>query len=495
MPKVTSFINLKGQFVALFLALFFFAGCLTLDVPEKPSSMWKPPQWYIQSQKPETILSAAKGTKPSTDQPMKLIELIDLGLRNNPSTRQAWQTALVAQAQLGSAKSAWYPTVKLDQNFDYTRNIANYEVNKLGQGDIGLNMQMTYLLFDFGGRSAKVEQAFQMLLASNFQFNQTIQDLLLQIATAYFNFYSATALHEATDMDVKDAKGTLDATQQKFEAGTQAKLDVLEANSNYQKALYQLESAFGDVKTAEGELAKALGFPAGTPLNIMSPQKDVEFKVGEKTVSQLIEEGLDKRPDIAVERASLAAKIAAIKAAKSDLWPTLNAKGNGANDWYRNFGLSGGLPPGSEHNYGYTAGVSVDWPLFEGFDTVSKIKAAEADAKAEFEQLRQKEIGATADIWEKYYNFVTATRKLDFSKAYVESSQGSYNLALEGYKSGLKNIIDLLHAEADLSDARSQLITSRRDLYLAFAQLVHATGTINERTDAARAQPGGTVHL
>jgi len=493
MPTANRSYRFFLHLVLLSPLLISFSGCRTLEIPAKHSEIWTPPHWYGQSKKSETVLTAVQGKKPSIEKPMRLVELIGLALENNPSTKQAWYQAFSAKAQVGEAQSAWYPTVTVAQNFDTTHTVSHRPLQSLNQGDIGANMKLAYMLVDFGGRSARVEQAFQTLLATNFQFNQTFQSLLLNVASAYFNFFSTTALLEAAHMDVTDAKAALDATNAKFSAGIQAKVDVLQATASYQKMLYQLESAKGNLKTAEGDLAKVLGFPAGTPLNIMLPQKDVEFKVGTKEVGQLIEEGLAKRPDIAAERASLAAKIAAIKAARSDLWPTLNTQATGANDWYQYFGRHG-LNYDTQHAYGYTAGVSVDWPIFEGFNTVSKIKATQADADAEFENLRQKELSATADVWDAYFNFVTATQKLEASKAYLDASQGSYDLSMDGYKSGLKSILDVLNAESDLSDARSQVIKSRKELYTSFAQVAYATGTINEKKEAAAAETG-TVEL
>ena len=122
-------------------------------------------------------------------------------------------------------------------------------------------------------------------------------------------------------------------------------------------------------------------------------------------------------------------------------------------------------------------------------------KLEEADAKAESENLRQLELSAAADVWERYYDFVTAIKKLEASKAYLDASKGAYDLSMEGYKSGLKSILDVLNSEADLSDSRSQVIKSRKELYVSFAQLIHATGSINERTDAAKAQTGSTIEL
>lgn len=482
----------------LFLALLApmlisFPGCRTLEAPLKPSSMWTPPSWYNASKKPETILTAAQGRKPSIEKPMKLIELVGLALENNPTTKEAWHQAFSAQAKIGEARSARYPALTAEQVFETERLVSNRPLKSLNQGNVGSTMKLNYLLVDFGGRNAGVEQALQTLLATNFQFNQTFQNLLLNVASAYFSFFSTTALLEAAHMDVTDAKAALDATTEKFSAGIQAKVDVLQATANYQKMLYQLESAKGDLKNAEGDLATILGFPAGTPLNIMLPQKDVVFKAGTREVEQLIEEGLSKRPDIAAERANLAAKLAAIKAARSDLWPTLNAQGSGSNDWYKYFGRHG-LNYGTKYDYGYQAGVSVQWPFFEGWDTVSRIKAARADADAAYENLRQKELSATLGVWNAYYNFVTATQKLEASKAYLEASQSSYDLSIGGYKSGLKSILDVLNAETDLSDARSQVIKSRKELYTSFARVAYETGTINERTDAARAEKG-TIEL
>ncbi|MDD5225903.1 MAG: TolC family protein, partial [Candidatus Omnitrophica bacterium] len=381
MLKTNRSLGLFPLFALLSSFLISLTGCRTLEVAPTSSNMWTPPKWYNDAPKQETVLQEEK---PASDKPMRLIELIGIGLEHNPQTKQAWQQAISAKAQVGEAKSEWYPKVDLAQNFDTTRAVSARSLQSVNQGDIGMSMTMTYMLVDFGGRNARVEQAFQKLLAANFQFNQIFQDILLNISTSYFEFYSTTSLLDAAQMDLKDAKAALDATQEKFSAGVQAKLDVLQAMAQYEKMVYQLESAKGNLKTSEGQLANALGFPAGTMLNIMLPDKNVEFKIGAKTVSQLIEEGLAKRPDIAAERANLAAKISAIKAAKSDLWPKLNANGTGTNDWYQYFGRHG-LNYDTQHNYGYGAGVSVDWSVFEGFDTVSKIKAAEADAKAEFE--------------------------------------------------------------------------------------------------------------
>jgi len=55
----------------------------------------------------------------------------------------------------------------------------------------------------------------------------------------------------------------------------------------------------------------------------------------------------------------------------------------------------------------------------------------------------------------------------------------SHDLALEGYSEGLKSMLDLLQAQSSLSDARAKLIDSEKGLFIAVAELAHATGTLS----------------
>jgi len=65
----------------------------------------------------------------------------------------------------------------------------------------------------------------------------------------------------------------------------------------------------------------------------------------------------------------------------------------------------------------------------------------------------------------------------------MDTSKSAYDLALESYKAGLKSILDLLDAESKLSDARSKLIQSKKDVFVALANLAHATGSTGAKME------------
>ena len=60
----------------------------------------------------------------------------------------------------------------------------------------------------------------------------------------------------------------------------------------------------------------------------------------------------------------------------------------------------------------------------------------------------------------------------------MNSAQSSYDLATDGYKTGLKSILDLLEGQSQLSEARSKLVKSEKEYFVSIAELVHATGSV-----------------
>ncbi|MCX7010003.1 MAG: TolC family protein [Kiritimatiellaeota bacterium] len=107
-------------------------------------------------------------------------------------------------------------------------------------------------------------------------------------------------------------------------------------------------------------------------------------------------------------------------------------------------------------------------------------KAAEAQSESVRSQLQQAELAASAAVWSGHQNYQTALKKVQASGALLKSAQAAYDLALDSYKAGLLNILDLLTAESQLALARSQSIGARQDAFTALANLAFASGTLDK---------------
>lgn len=402
-----------------------------------------------------------------------LADLTDIAMRNNPKTRGAWQNIEMAEAVKKQEESALYPQLNATADLymvEQDGKVTSAEFNDLG---FDPSLTLTYLLLDFGGRSASIEQAARMLSSSNAQYNQSIQNLFLSVQKAYYSLYSAQANEEASKLNFETSRIDFDAAQKRFNAGVVARLDVVQAQADYDNAAYELVTAKNNVKTAKASLAQVLGFPGDTEIKIMPPSKELPIGPSDAQATLLIDKAMQKRPDIASSREILASKEAAIKAANSELFPTLSADAD----------LEYHEVAKGDRQYAYSFFLSAVWDMFDGFYNLNKKREAQADAKAEYESLVESELEASTDVWTKYHNFNAAVSKFQYSKSLLASTTTSYDLSFQSYKVGLQSMLDLIQAKNNLADARSKVINSRQDVFVAFAELTHATGSFDVKAE------------
>ena len=132
----------------------------------------------------------------------------------------------------------------------------------------------------------------------------------------------------------------------------------------------------------------------------------------------------------------------------------------------------------------YSGGISLKCNLFDGFQTQSSVRTAEAQANSMREQLKLAELAACAQIWARFQNYETALEKYTFSTAALTSATAAWETALDSYKSGVKGILDLLAAETLLAQARSQQSAVRQEVFTTLANLAYATGLVEKSGSA-----------
>lgn len=481
------------KFVPLALCAVSIAaagGCRTIQAPSTYHEEWSVPEWEKSTVLPDKKWQEIRNDPYDTSKPLTPAQLIDIALANNPDTQKMWNDARAAEARMRQAKGAYAPRINAVSQLTRQRVGSTNEYYNNDYLQFGPQLQATYLLFDLGGRDGTVEAATQNLLATNFQFNRSLQDLIFNVADAYYTLYSAHALVEAAEADVRDTKTSFDAATAKLTAGLVTKLDVLQAQSQYQTSLYNLEAAQLTVKNAQANLAKVLRWPADKHFEIVTPRLNVEDDISKENISVLIDEALKTRPDIAAARAQVQAKAAAVKVANSDIWPSLNL-GTSYNANLNKYYFTDAVENyGNDHTV--NGFLSVNWAVFDGLANINKKRAAQADLEAARQALIRAEVDASADVWNKYNAYKTAVSKLKDSEALLQTATESHALATEGYGAGLKSILDVLQAQSSLSSARSKVVQSRRDVFVSMADLARSVGWLTtkeaKRVVNARAQ-------
>lgn len=420
------------------------------------------------------------------DKVWTLPALIDEALRRNPSTSQAWQTALASEAQVGVAKSAYYPTVTLSASGgpSHTTSPAYPGTTTLDQLSGGPQMQIQYLLLDFGGRRAGVESARFALLSKNFDFNSALQTVVLNVMTNYYNLDYTRANVENTEAALALAQSNLESTDIRSRAGLAPITDVFQARQTVAQNQYNLENARGALSQAQVQLLTSVGMPGNSSINVVPPKERPSTKILEQEVDKLVDVALRRRPDLASKYANWRSQLEAANKAEAARWPTLSTGVNLQRNYYdaRVEGTNG-YPTfkGKGENDTASALFTLSWNVFDGGNVSNTAKAAKRQADAARAQLMSAELGAISDVVINFIAFKTAVKSVDAAEALVTASQQSYDSTNISYKTGLKSVIDLLTAQNNLASAKATLAQSRSNLYTAAANLANATGDILPR--------------
>jgi outer membrane protein len=295
-----------GLRIALFAGSALASACVgtprVSGVPgasPAPQVAWTPPPEAARKLAPADTAPEAQLPPDLGDRirRLTLAEIVDIGLRNNASTRLAWANAQAAAAAYGSQRGEWLPTVDGDVSASRIKTVASQGRTAVEQSVLAPSVTLSYLLFDFGGRTGRVEQARQGLLAAGFSHNAAIQDVVLQIQVAYFQYLATRSLLDAQQTTLAEARANLEAAEERRRVGLATIADVLQARTAASQAQLDLQSTEGNLQTTRGGLALALGLPANLPYDVDSTAGGAPVGVLADSVDALIASALRGRPD------------------------------------------------------------------------------------------------------------------------------------------------------------------------------------------------------
>ena len=154
-----------------------------------------------------------KYRKSTLAKELTLDELIGFALKNNPSTRQAWQNHQIALFQKKQAQSQYYPEITVSGKATREKTTSTIVSDDADDFYYGPSAEASYLLFDFGGREASVESAKQMLRSANLGYNQAVQDTIFNVQEAYYDLYSAKGALIDAQSDLDNARTSYGAAK------------------------------------------------------------------------------------------------------------------------------------------------------------------------------------------------------------------------------------------------------------------------------------------
>jgi outer membrane protein len=404
--------------------------------------------------------------------PLRFSAAVDLALCRNPQTRSAWATAHQQAAALGSAESAWLPTVSLtgQETHQYGRHAdVNGNIVATPQDSTDATINLAWTLYDFGGRTGRIQSAHSLLDAAAFTASSTVQQTVGSVAQAYYGVVAADALLASAKITEDVSAHSLEIARSLSNGGVGTLADVLQAETAYEQAALATVQADQAAKSARGTLAVTLGLTADEFFKLDSEPVPAQEPAFEARIADLMAEAARQRPDLKAAQAQRDAAEAQITVARSVGLPSIAI---GATHSYA---ATSGVP---NENYNQV-GITVTVPVFSGFNVSYGVRQAQAALRVQEANLEQVGLSVTLSVWNGYYSLESADRQLTVTASLLKTSNDNLQVALGRYQAGVGSILDVLTAQAAAGIARQLRINAELAWEVARAQLALALGRLS----------------
>jgi outer membrane protein TolC len=407
-----------------------------------------------------------------TEGALSLSIAVDRALCANPATRLAWANARQAAAALGTAQGAWLPQLSATgadsrTSGTYLGPTASVVSESQTRRDAAVNL--SWMLYDFGGRESRIGSAHALLDAAAASADGVVQQTVLQVVQAY---YGLVAADDALAAQIKTESvylKSLEIARSLQSGGVATVADLLQAETAYEQSVYLRVQAEAAAQIARGALAVVLGLPAQQPLKIAADPVPESVPGLSARLSDLMSEAMLQRPDLKAAQAARAAAEAQVGVARAAGRPVL-AMGTG-----RTLTATSGIP---QLAYS-TIGITVTVPIFSGFSTAYGVRQAQALLQARDADVEQARLQVSQGVWNAYHGVQEANQELSTTARLIKTAESNEEVALGRYQSGVGSMLDVLTAETAAATARQLRISSELFWQVSRAQLALALGRLS----------------
>jgi outer membrane protein len=407
---------------------------------------------------------------PAFGDELSLAELIDIALKNNPETQKSWAGVKRSQAALGVAKSPLFPQLDAQGSVTHAREVKFPNGPDTVFSSYGGELNLNYLVCDFGETRAAVRAAKQDLSAAKWWADFAIQRVIAEVSEHYYELLNARDLLESQESSLQDAKKILKAANEMLNAGLRSENDCLVVKASVSEILLGLAQQKAAAEIAYGKLLTSLGVPINTTIEVETKPQAVENPLFQEGIATLLSAAEEQRADLMARQAMLAGMDEQVTRAKRAPLPKLRALGQGG--WFEYSKHQGS-------GYNYSVGLGLEVPLFRGFFYTSQKREALANAEISAAELKELHNAISLEVLTYSETVKAASEAIHYSEEFFSDALQSYNRSLEGYQAGIINIFDLLQTQRYLSDARNKKAQAKTAWLVSLSQLAFAIGSAN----------------
>jgi len=417
---------------------------------------------------------------PKIEGPLTMEQAVVLSLEHSRKVKASGADQRAMASMRGEAFAGFLPQVSangylVNQNMrpnvyfsageSMARNFQLFGTNRAQD----LNLTAMWPIFS-GGRtyygykaaSARAESATQMLRG-------TEVEVAMQARLDYIASVRERENARVTGELLRQTEERVRVTREEFEAGRVARFNVLRDEAELANVIQMDTMARSRAELALIALKTTLGVDLASPITAAEP---LQYSQTTVSVEEGIRQAVESHPDVQSAANQFEAAEAEVRAALGRYLPEVSA--TWMYDWQR---MRNRDEP-FERPEGYSAGLVLTIPLFDGFMRENAVATARAKRDKARELLVQARQQVAKEVNQAALMLVAADKNVDASRKGLQQAEEQFRIAQERFGSGRGIQLEVLDAQSTLTRADFNVVGALADHHSALAMWLKATGRI-----------------
>ena len=386
-------------------------------------------------------------------------DAITAAIQKNPDILVAAQELNTTSGRFISIRSSIIPQVTVKSDYGYTSRELNF-VDDLGAQNVndeqwGVNVEFSQLIYDGGAVVSGLRAAISDEVESYYRLRGVIDQVIFEVKTNFYEVVLNRALIIANQQSVDLLAEQLKDQQNRYEAGTVPRFNVLqaevalanakppliEAENNYRVSMYRLVRLLGKDYPA--------GFPTEVPFNVVGK---LDYNARDFNADDAVRSAVTRNPDLKAQRQVILGEAARVNKEFAGYLPQINAKAVQTN---QSDMLTSSL---TNMVNGWFFGITGSWAVWDGLLTYGNVKVAKArmeQAKINYDNGVREVI---LQVQQAISNILQAKETVDSQEASVVQGVEALRLAQERLDAGAGTQLDVLNQQTSLLQSQTFLL-------------------------------------
>src|SRR3989440_9973071 len=347
-------------------------------------------------------------------------------------------------------------------------------VTNVQTSDVSYAISVTGTQLIFNGTTFnQIRGTFFQRDSAYFAFRNVLDQLIAVVKTQFYQIIVNRDLVSVNEENVRLLEAQLKDQQNRFEAGTVPRFNVLQADVQLHNQIPQLITAQNNLRISKLQLAKTLGLyfqprrGENPPLEVVG---EMPYNPRSITLADAIEMGKERRPFLKQARANVLNQLQQVRAAAGQYLPNITTTGGG--EWVSS-------PTNSswhDISKGWLALVQGSLPIWDSGAIAGQViqqRALLSETKITYDDdVRQVEL----EIQQAYSNLQQNRELIQSQEKNVELADEALRLAKARLDAGAGVQLDVLNAQVQLLTAQQTRLQALFGYNSSLAEFDRATG-------------------